>query len=152
MRFAGADLILYQEVIIMNRYHYVGVFFDQKELQNHADYWAVRLHKKRLEKIIMKPHVTFEYRPEITDETLFEKEVTFRVTGYGNDGKNEGFSVQMLSDSKPLLERYNKIAVPHITLSISEDSEAVYTSRLKFEEIPPFEIKGIYAAEYMQED
>ena len=123
-----------------NVYHYTGCFVDGQVLLPHApamDAW-------RLGRLIDHPHVTFAYRPESVDEGLFGVPVTLRVTGYGCDGANEGFLVEVLTDCAPLAEQAAAIPVPHITLSVAQDARPVNTRWLRFEPIEPFEIEAVF--------
>ena len=66
---------------------------------------------------------------------IFEVE----VVGYANDGTNEGFEVKLPDN---LLKHYLNKAVPHITVSVSNEGKPVNTGKLIFEELTsPFKIK-----------
>lgn len=110
---------------------YTGVFF--KEFK-----------KCELSRKIKTPHVTFEYMPKVVDETLFGKQVTFRVVGYACNKENEGYFVEFVDGPKEIKEQFEKIAVPHITLSVGQGGRPVNTRYLKFQPIKPFEVKGIF--------
>ena len=89
-----------------------------------------------LEKNIWYKHITTEFRPKITHEYLYGTEAIFEVTGYGNDGNNEGYSVKLIeTDSEELKDIYNNIEVPHITLSVSANGKPVNTAKLNFNPI-----------------
>ena len=97
-----------------------------------------------LDRIIYHPHVTVRYRPEDVDETLFGTPVRIRVTGYGNDGRNEGLGVSLSTENPELQKLTDGIEVPHITLSVAAGSNAADTRNLTFLPIEPFEITGRY--------
>lgn len=124
----------------MQNFVYVGCFFDYDELKQKIE----ALGKKRLDKTIMNPHITFEYRPESVNTKLFGEKIRARIIAYGNNGENEGVKVEIYSDNPMLCEMASNIAVPHITLSISENGKAVNTRYLDFTPIEPFEIVGKY--------
>ena len=76
----------------------------------------------------------------------------FNVIGYGNDGKNEGLLVELVSVEIPDIndifcdvhEMYllaKSIPVPHITLSVSKDGKPVDTGKLNFDQPIPDEFK-----------
>lgn len=88
-----------------------------------------------LQKDIENKHVTTEFRPANSHEHLYGTEATFIVTGYGNDSVNEGYSVKLAHcDNDELIELYNNIAIPHITLSVSLEGKPVNTANLEFNE------------------
>jgi len=124
----------------MHKFEYVGCFFDYEELKELAE--SVRKSPLELEKTT--PHVTFEYRPEAVDESLFGTEITVTAIGYGNDGENEGLKVTLTSNNATINEMIKRIPVPHITLAVSENGKAVNTRYLDFTNIQPFTIKGHY--------
>jgi len=90
-----------------------------------------------LDKLVKNQHITTDFRPENPHPELYGEKAFFIVTGYGNDGENEGLSVELYGETKEhlkeqLRELYEKIPVPHITLSVSEEGKPVNTSRLVF--------------------
>lgn len=121
-------------------YRYVGCFFPQEDLSTYIR----PLNCSPLAKLIACPHITFSYKPEFVDESLFGEKLIVRAVGYGNDGRNEGLKVELVSASPKLAEAFQNIAVPHITLSISNDAEPVNTRYLVFDAIEPFELTGVY--------
>ena len=121
-------------------FKYIGCFFDAGRLYE-------TLEKYRTDPLlntIARPHVTFEYMPEVVCRELFGKEVTVVVTGYGNNGKNEGVRVSLYSDDEGIKAMIEKIRVPHITLSVSEGAKAVNTADLEFYPVEPVSITGIF--------
>lgn len=121
-------------------YRYVGCFVDREELFEKIK----ELKPKPLYRIIERPHITFEYKPLSVDETLFGEKILVRITGYGNNGENEGLKVELFSENPKIQEMVGRIEVPHITLSVSEKGEPVNTRFLSFEPTSPIEIIGVY--------
>ena len=119
-------------------YHYVGFFFDFDELTE-----KVRdIRRDPLSRSIREPHVTYEFQPHAVDAAMFGTEAEFEITGYGNDGRNEGLVVRLVSKKRRLREMIGRIDVPHITLAICEDGQSVNTRDLAFEPVSPIRIKG----------
>ena len=119
-----------------HNYIYIGCFVSLNILfARLADF-----SNNRLPKIIKNPHITFSYMPHAVNEALFGEDVRLTVTGYGNDGENEGVSVVMQSENTELAEMIKRIEVPHITVSVSETGRPVNTRRLLFRPIEPFEM------------
>ena len=121
-------------------YKYIGCFIDYDALHKAL----AHLPQARLAKVIEHPHITFAYRPERVDTALFGEALSISVTGYGNDGTNEGLLVEVHTENVLLQAMVNDIAVPHITVSISEAGEAVNTAKLAFSPIAPFELHGYF--------
>jgi len=121
-------------------FEYTGIFFEQKYFHDKISV----LKGSHLFRLIEHPHITFSYMPEEIDENLFGEQVMVRITGYGNDGKNEGVKVELVSASKEIAAIFKKIEVPHITVSVSEDGRPVDTRGLEFEPVEPIELTGIY--------
>ena len=119
---------------------YVGVFINKDELRR-----ACRgINRTPLEKEIDSPHVTFGFRPETIDESLLGETVTVTVNGYGVNAENEGVSVELHSDNPKLQAEFEKIEVPHITLSVSKEGKAVNTRYLDFKPVKPFSFTMTY--------
>ena len=121
-------------------YIYTGIFFTG--LFNNPNINGKEM--GTLERQIEHPHVTFKYKPDFVDESLFSEEVTVTVTGYGNDGNNEGLLVEIHSDNQKIMKLAKEIAVPHITLSVSAQGKPVDTRYLEFEPIEHFELVGTF--------
>lgn len=119
---------------------YTGCFIKYRELKRKTKHLCL----KHLDRVITTPHITFEYHPNQIDRTLFGEKVKITVTGYGNNGRNEGLKVTLRIENPILNEIYERIEVPHITLSVSNDSKSVDTKDLLFEEIEPFELTGVF--------
>ncbi len=119
-------------------YYYIGCFFDKEEEKRLLE------HRQgpALEHRIGSLHVTVEYLPGQVDTSLFGTEVEAIVTGYGNNGRNEGFSVEVSSADEDMQRLLDSIELPHITLSRAEDAESVGTKKLRFDPIEPFSVKG----------
>ena len=66
-------------------------------------------------------HVTFNYgRLYKFPENIVGKEVEVIIVGYGSDGLNSGFAVEILEE---LNEFYKNKSVAHITVSLGELKE-----------------------------
>ena len=121
-------------------YVYVGCFVRRQELLEKVRH----ISSGHLYRIIENPHVTFAYKPESVDETLFGEPLEITMTGYANDGKNEGVKVELTAENPRIREMIAQIEVPHITLSVSETGESVNTRFLDFSPITPIKITGKY--------
>lgn len=121
-------------------YHYIACFVSRSELLEKI----APLNGSRLSRIIEHPHVTFHYKPDHADETLFGKKVDITAIAYGNDGVNEGLKVTLSSDDPKLQALAEQIEVPHITVSISETGKAVNTRDLDFVPITPIKLTGTF--------
>lgn len=122
------------------KYVYVGCFIPYKLLQE-------KIHEidcVHLERMIKDPHITFVYKPTEVDEKLFGEKIKIIITGYGNDGKNEGVKVRLESDNPQIDEMIRKIEVPHITLSVSRTGKPVATRYLSFSPIEEITLTGTY--------
>ena len=76
-----------------------------------------------------------------------DTEIEFAITGYGNDGNNEGVSVELVKASDRAKEAFKKIPLAHITLSTSEYGKPVDTARLDFRPVcKNVRIRGKYGA------
>lgn len=123
-------------------YAYAGIFLSREAY----DTVLMRTSPYHLPILIDTPHVTMSYRPTNIDEDLVGLPVTILVTGYGNDGANEGVCVELISSEQKIMEKASQIKVPHITLALAEGAEAVNTANLSFEAIDQFCIEGCYGA------
>jgi hypothetical protein len=123
----------------MNRnYRYIGCFFNRRSF-----FPAVaHLRKDPPSQQIRSPHVTFVYAPSEIDRSLFGRTIRVRITGYGNDGQNEGLRAELFSDDPAIAEMIARIEVPHITLAISADGKAVNTKYLEFRDVEPILLTG----------
>lgn len=107
----------------------------------------------------MNPHVTVVYAPETTHEDLYGFKAYVVLRGYGNDGQNEGYKVEIipdkivmgdytfrqLEDRETIIKLLSSIETPHITVSISEESKPKYTKDLEFKDLSIGEIEVLEA-------
>ncbi len=138
---------------------YTGFFVDQEELLEHNKH-------ETLDRVIKDPHVTIEFRPnslplisgivDNLDPGEPGSEAIIKAVGYANDGKNQGYLVDIQTENTPV-ENYikqktvtmengeSRPAQAHITVSVSEDGKPVDTEKLNFEPLPEeeqFELTG----------
>lgn len=119
-------------------FNYIGCFVKSGTLHK-----AIRsIRQKPLENDIQFPHITFSYMPEEVNQELFGTLVSITVIGYGNDGNNEGLLVQLSSENIDVQEMIDKIQVPHITISVSNNGQPVNTRYLSFSAIEPIHLTG----------
>ena len=78
------------------------------------------------------------------DELLFGGKLKVKVTGYGNDGMNEGFCVELHSENWKLQTMIDNIPVPHITISVAKGARPYRTRFLEFHPIESFKLDGIF--------
>lgn len=124
---------------------YEGIFFDEKTIK-----LIHSLEKQHLPIINDEIHCTFKYRPGETEifDNLVGKEIQVQLIGYGSDGQNSGFEVQLPEEVMKYYINYDednpqKLKVPHITSSISEGAKVYKTKDLIFEPLPkPITITG----------
>ena len=125
--------------LIRQKVVYAGLFVDPGDLHEKA--------QPTLEREIEYPHVTTSFKPNIDQlhlDQIGEKAKIYAV-GYGNDEKNEGLLVRIMSDDPVLQEACDKIETPHITLSISNKGQAKNTAFLDFTMLDePFMVEGRY--------
>ena len=105
-------------------------------------YWGIFVPNcgGKLDRIIQNQHVTFGFRTEYPIY-LQGQRVTLLVTGYGNDGQNEAYSVELADWVKT---EYVGSSKPHITLSVSSSGKPVDSWKLDFQPIDPFTIIGTF--------
>ena len=114
-------------------------------LEKEIEQQLIALQKKGLENNVENMHITFKLGDiEKYPEELIGKEFKIKITGYGSDGKNSGFSVEL---PKELRKYYKSSSIPHITVSIGEvdgvKGKPVDTARLDFKPLKePVEIQG----------
>jgi len=109
-------------------YRYIGVFLSAPKVLEAASAYS----SNRLYRLIEHPHITFAFRPEKADESLFGLPVSVKVTGYGNNGENEGLRVELCQADERIRAMWEAIALPHITVSVSQTGESVNTRWLSF--------------------
>ena len=124
----------------MSTINYIGCFLDKSVVGEYAE----QQNSERLHRVIEHPHVTFEYKPKVIPYELFGLIVTVRVIGYGCDGENEAFKVEFENLSKELVPLAQLIEIPHITISVSENGEAVNSRNLNFIPIQPVYLQGVF--------
>ena len=122
---------------------YMGIFLDEESM-------AILTEKEQsLARSIKDMHVTFAFMPSDDEVAEFMpfvgKPVSISVNGYGNNGKNSGFSVALPSDGSYL---YRGSKQPHITTSLGAEGRAVETGSLAFSAVAPFEIWGTFGICY----
>ena len=121
-------------------YRYIGVFLSLPQVLEAA----LEYSPKRLYRIIEHPHVTFAFHPERVEESLFGLPVSVKVTGYGNNGENEGLRVELCEADERLRAMWKAIALPHITVSVSETGKSVNTRWLSFFPAEGAVLKGVF--------
>lgn len=86
-------------------------------------------------------HITLKFRPGVLPDNL-GKEIVVEVYGYANDDRADAVAVK-LNDVE------SKNEIPHITLSVREDTQPIYANELLekgYEAISPLTLKGRVAA------
>ncbi|MBE7002218.1 MAG: hypothetical protein E7421_05965 [Ruminococcaceae bacterium] len=131
----------------MKKYEYIGCFLDREELFQKA----AGIREKPLCNEKQKPHITFVYAPKSVPEELFGQTISIMVMGYGNDGHNEGLRVTLTSNHPTINEMIAQIPVPHITLAVSNDGQAVNTRYLCFSPVKQFSLVGYFGG-HLQEN
>lgn len=131
-----------------NIYDYIGCFIDPQVFKESIN--KVRLNPLRNE--IKYSHITFIYRPEEVEESLFGKDIEVVIIGYGNDGENEGVKVKIISEDAILQSMIDKIDVPHITVAIADNGKSVNTKYLKYKGIKHIKLMGKYGGNIKEED
>lgn len=126
----------------MENVKYTGCFFDPAVLAEKL----LPYPRKPLQRPIEAPHITFAYRPVSAPVRLFGLPVTVQVCGYGCDEENEALLVKFVELPPQLAESAAEIALPHITLSVSETGEPVNSRRLTYRPITPFLLEGTFGA------
>ena len=119
---------------------YVGCFFKYEDFQT-----AIKdIRKSPLKNDVRDPHITFMYKPKEVIQSLFGEVIHVTIVGYGNDGTNEGLRVQLKANNPDIQFMINNIAVPHITIAVSDEGKPVNTKDLNFESINPIKLEGKY--------
>ena len=130
----------HQDIAVQTVYEYIGCFVPLQGLLSTIS----SLDRKPLARAILQTHVTFQYMPIQVCEDLFGERIEVTITGYGSDNENEGLLVQCRADHPVLQEMIRQIPVPHITLSVSENGQAVNTRYLRFHSIPYLQCVGTF--------
>jgi len=110
---------------------YLGVFVDPSITEGCA-----------LSRRIEHPHITLLFKPSCNHDDLLGEDVTIEICGYANNGTNEGFLVSAFCENRKVQDMLDAIALPHITLSVSENGLPVDTARLHFKPCEHFTIHG----------
>ena len=110
---------------------------------------SIEVHKEtpfrhtKLSNPISYPHVTVAYKPAIAHKDFYNALVNVIVKGYGNDGINEGYLVELIPrpwndvrDYTEFCKLLSEINVPHITLSVSDEGKPIDTCKLEFVDLP----------------
>ena len=134
--------------------NYEGIFFEGESVDK------IRfLEGEPLARLIENLHCTFKYKPltnEIFDD-LVGKEIEVTVVGYGNDGRNSGFEIELPPEIMEYYINYDgndsdKLKVPHITVSLAKGAKAVDTAFLDFKKLAnPFKVTGRFGY-FIKED
>lgn len=118
---------------------YMGIFLEKESME------ILTEKEQSLARSIKDMHITFAFKPSSEEVAEFMpfvgKPVSISVNGYGNNGKNSGFSVTLPSDGSYL---YRGSKQPHITTSLSAEGMAVETGNLSFSAVAPFEVCGTF--------
>ncbi len=125
-----------------NNILYTACFLDFDKLWNKISH----ITKGRFERVIKNPHITFIYKPQITDYSLIGEKVKVLITGYGYNDENEGLSVKVITDNEKLNALYESIEIPHITLTVKKQGQAVNTRYVEFYPVPVIEMTAVYGA------
>lgn len=83
-----------------------------------------------LEELIEMQHVTFGFKKKLPEDLPWGTEFDVLFVGYGNDGINEGYAVEL---PRELDDWYQGAEQPHMTVSVSPDGKPVDTAFLEFE-------------------
>lgn len=111
---------------------YQGLFMDNQS----ADLLTLAEFGENLPINQSDKHITFELNPKKHfPEELHDITYKVVVTGYGNNGENAGFEVELPEALLPYYKGADKV---HITTSLSPTASAKNTGKLEFEGIEPF--------------
>ena len=124
---------------------YEAIFLDEESVK-----LIHQLEQNKLNRVNDEIHLTLKYKPNKNEifNDIVGKEFHMYLIGYGNDGMNSGFEIELSEELKPYYINYDEInksilKIPHITASLSDDAEAVNTKNLKFNKLPQkYKIKG----------
>lgn len=124
---------------------YEGIFFEGAEVE-----LIHSLEKVTLPVINDEIHCTFKYHPDDCEifNDIVGKEVEVLLVGYGFDGENSGFAIQLPKEMMPYYINYDEVnpeqlKIPHITASLAVGAKASNTKNLHFEPLSkPIPITG----------
>lgn len=127
----------------MSEVLYWGLFFDEVQFESET-YSKVR--SKVLENEVKDKHVTCGFKKGFPLKHREGDQVKVHVIGYGSDGMNEGFLVEILDDE--VNSHYKGADQKHITLSLDPCGRAVDTANLKFEDrfLVAYELTGVISS------
>ena len=126
---------------------YEAIFLDEESIN-----LIQQLEENKLDRVNDEIHLTLKYKPndnEIFNE-IVGKEFELYLIGYGNNGTNAGFEVELSDELKPYYINYDedepsKLKTPHITSSLALDAKAMNTKNLLFNKLPQkYKIKGTF--------
>lgn len=126
---------------------YEAIFLDKESIK-----LIQQLEENKLDRVNDEIHLTLKYKPN-DDEVFNEivgKEFELYLIGYGNNGTNAGFEVELSDELKPYYINYDedepsKVKIPHITSSLALDAKAMNTKNLVFNKLPQkYKIKGTF--------
>ncbi len=105
-------------------------------------YWGIFVPNSggKLDKVVIFQHVTYGFKTEFPDE-LEGKSADVKVVGYGNNGQNEAYLVELPTWTK---QYYGGSSIKHITLSVAYGGKPVESQYLDFEPIDEFVLNGIF--------
>ena len=93
-----------------------------------------------LYKVVPFQHVTFGFKTEYPEEVR-GKIADIKVVGYGNNGLNEAYLVELPEWTK---QYYRGSSKPHVTLSTSIGAKPVDSWKLDFKKVKPFMLEGMF--------
>lgn len=134
---------------------YEGIFFDTDTVE-----FIHSLEKPKLARVNDEIHCTFKYHPnedEIFND-IINKEFEIYLIGYGNNGMNSGFQIQLPDDLVPYYINYDEqnpkiLKTPHITASLAEGAESCNTKNLEFQPLEkPIKLIGKFGYWIKTED
>ncbi len=113
---------------------YEGLFFDEETIK-----YLHSLESKTLECENDILHITYVYKPSINEiyDNIVGNYYDIYLVGYANDEKNSGFEVELPQELDKYyhnvdIDKPDIIKKPHLTVSLSKDSEPVHTNKLNF--------------------
>lgn len=134
---------------------YEAIFLDEESID-----LIHKLETNKLDRVNDEIHLTLKYKPDSNEifNELIGQEFELYLIGYGNDGINAGFEVELPNNLKPYYINYDeedntKIKIPHITSSLAIDAKAMNTKNLTFTKLPTrYTVKGKFGFWIEDED
>ena len=134
---------------------YEAIFLDEESIN-----LIHKLETNKLDRVNDEIHLTIKYKPDSNEifNELIGQEFELYLIGYGNDGINAGFEVELPNNLKPYYINYDeedntKIKIPHITSSLAIDAKAMNTKNLTFTKLPTrYTVKGKFGFWIEDED